>query len=209
MARGRPHAARPTMSSAPSFADWMARVRAGDAGAAAELVRQHERAVRVAVRVRLTDPRLRRQFDSLDVCQSVLASFFVRAAAWQYDLDTPEQLVGLLVRMARNKCLELARRQTRQKRDCRRVGGEADEAPAVTDTGPGPVREAVARDLLTALLDRLGPDERDLAQRRAQGQEWAQIARDLGGTPQAHRMKLSRAIKRVSPELGLDEADEL
>src|SRR5262245_59918292 len=137
MAGGPPNAPRPTMSSAPSFADWMARVRTGDAGAAAELVRQHERAVRVAVRVRLTDPRLRRHFDSMDVCQSMLASFSVRAAAGQYDLDTPEQLVGLLVGMARNKCLELARRQTQQKRDFRRVEGEADGAPAVSDTGPG------------------------------------------------------------------------
>ena len=89
--------------AAPTFDDWMARVRAGDAVAAAELVGQYERAVRVAVRVRLTDPKLRRQFDSLDVCQSVLASFFVRAATGQYDLDRPEQLVGLLLDMARGR----------------------------------------------------------------------------------------------------------
>jgi RNA polymerase sigma-70 factor (ECF subfamily) len=197
------------MDPVPSFADWMARVRAGDASAAAELVRLNERAIRVAVRVRVTDPRLRRQFDSMDVCQSVLASFFVRAAAGQYDLSTPEQLVGLLVRMAQNKCLALARRHTQQKRDVRRVAGAGAKDPAVADAGPGPLQEAVARDLLSALLRRLGPDERELARRRALGEEWVDIARDLGGTPQGHRMRLSRAIKRISPELGLDDGDEL
>lgn len=79
------------MADSPSFADWIARARAGDADAAADLVLRHERAVRVAVRVRLTDPRLRRQFDLMDVCQSVMASFFVRAAAGQFGLANPHQ----------------------------------------------------------------------------------------------------------------------
>jgi hypothetical protein len=50
------------------FSEFLLRVRAGDAAAAEELVRRYESAVRVAVRVRLTDPALRRQFDSVDVC---------------------------------------------------------------------------------------------------------------------------------------------
>jgi RNA polymerase sigma-70 factor (ECF subfamily) len=39
----------------------------------------------------------------MDICQSVLASFFVRAAVGQFELDRPEPLVGLLIGMARNK----------------------------------------------------------------------------------------------------------
>ena len=85
------------MSDTP-FAEFMGRIRAGDARAAEDLVRQYESAIRVAVRTRLTDPKLRRQFDSMDVCQSVLASFFLRAARGQYALDEPEQLVKLLAR---------------------------------------------------------------------------------------------------------------
>lgn len=193
-----------------SFAAWIARVRTGDADAAAELVKRHERAVRVEVRYRLTNPDLRRQFDSMDVCQSVMASFFVRVAAGEYDLDTPQQLVALLVKMATNKCAAQARRHTQQKRDVRRVerGGD-DNAPAVADDAPGPATVAEARELLSAFLDRLTPEERELAQRRSLGQEWADIARDLGGTPQAHRMRLSRAVRRVGPGLGLvpDDAE--
>ena len=74
-------------------------------------------------RVRLTDPRLRRVLDSMDVCQSVLASFFVRAAAGQYDLDDPSQLIALLVRMAQNKLAGQARFHHRERRDAGQAGG--------------------------------------------------------------------------------------
>src|SRR5882672_7102445 len=96
------------------FADLLKRVRGGDSDAASELVRIYESAIRVAVRTRLSDPELRRQFDSMDVCQSVLASFFLRAAAGQYDLHDPEQLVALLTQMARNKLAMHARSQYQQ-----------------------------------------------------------------------------------------------
>jgi RNA polymerase sigma factor (sigma-70 family) len=191
-----------------SFADWMLRVRAGDAGAAAELVRRYERAIRVAVRLRLTDPRLRRQLDSMDVCQSVLGSFFVRAAAGQYDLDSPQQLVNLLMRMAQNKLLMQVRGRKTRGRDLGREEPGGSESPPVEDQFPGPDRHAVGRETLALLLERLGPAERELAQRRALGQEWADIARDLGGTPQAHRMRLSRAVDRLAPELGLADGEE-
>lgn len=196
------------MDNAPPFAEWMARVRAGDEQAAAELVKQYERAVRVAVRLRLTDPRVRRLLDSVDVAQSVMASFFVRAAAGQYDLDGPEQLVALLVKMAQNKLNMQVRRHHTQKRDVGRDEAAGDAAPPAADPQPGPERQAAGRELLDTLLDRLDGPERELAQRRAVGQGWDDIARDLGGTPQAHRMRLSRAIDRLAPELGLDDGTD-
>src|SRR5206468_9976043 len=67
----RVHRGGPGVADESSFADLIGRVRAGDGRAAAELVRRYEPAVRVAVRVRLTDPGLRRVLDSMDVCQSV------------------------------------------------------------------------------------------------------------------------------------------
>src|SRR5262245_11926294 len=156
--------------STDDFAGWMARVRAGDAAAAEELVRRYERAVRVTVRVRLTDPAMRRQFDSMDVCQSVMLSFFVRAAAGQFDLDRPEDLVGLLVRMAQNKFGERVRFHHRQRRDAGRGQAAGDALPELAQPGPGPDRQAAGREALSALLTRLGPGERELAQRRALGQ---------------------------------------
>lgn len=195
------------MEGTPSFADWIARVRAGDEQAATELVKQYERVIRVAVRVRLTDPRLRSQFDSMDVCQSVMGSFFVRAAAGQYDLDSPQNLVALLVKMAHNKLLMQVRKHKTQKQDVNRLEARGDDAP-IADNSPGPERHAIGRELLSRLLDKLDGETRDLAQRRMLGQGWEEIARDLGGTPQGHRMRLSRAIDRLAPELGIDDGSE-
>src|SRR6516225_7368450 len=128
------------MSAQNDFLGLMAGVRAGDEGAAAELVRRYEPLIRREVRLRLEDRRLARVFDSMDVCQSVLASFFVRAAAGQYDLDDPAQLVRLLVTMARNKLASRARQQYRQRRDQRREAGGVAELGNVVGGTPTPSR---------------------------------------------------------------------
>src|SRR5438477_10073875 len=118
------------MPSDPAFAALMRRVRAGDGEAAAELVHRFEPNVRRVIRLRLTDPRLRRLLDSVDVCQSVLANFFVRVAAGQFDLETPEQLLKLLATMARNKFLNLVEKHQADRRDVRRLQTGAYEALA-------------------------------------------------------------------------------
>jgi RNA polymerase sigma-70 factor (ECF subfamily) len=190
------------MSQPVTFADFIGRIRSGDAQAAEELVRRHEAAIRLAIRTRLTDPALKRRVDSVDVCQSVLASFFVRAAAGEYDLTDPGQLIGLLVRMARNKLASQARYHNRERRNARRVAGLADAAEQAA-TDPGPDRVVAGRELLAALQARLKPEERELVERRGAGQEWVEIAAAMGGTPDGRRKQLKRAIDRVAPELGL------
>ena len=56
--------------------------------------------------------------------------------------------------------------------------------------------------------DRLDAEERQLADLRAQGVAWADIAAQLGGTPDGRRVQLNRAVARVSSALGLVEDDE-
>src|SRR5215218_6622730 len=107
------------MADEQTFHDLIQRVRSGDQDAATELVRRYEPAVRRAVRIRLADTRLGRAFDSMDICQSVMASFFVRTALGQYDLDTPAQLLKLLASMARNKLADQVEKQRAKKRDNR------------------------------------------------------------------------------------------
>src|SRR3954462_198831 len=104
------------MPEAPTFEELIRRVRGGDQDAAAALVRTYEPAIRRAVRFRLADNRLGGLLDSMDICQSVLMGFFVRAAAGQSALATPEKLLGLLATMARNKLTSHARRQGAQRR---------------------------------------------------------------------------------------------
>src|SRR5262249_32925394 len=152
-------------------------IRAGDGQAAAELVRQYEPLLRRMVRLRLEDQRLQRVFDSMDVCQSVLASFFVRVGAGQYDLDQPDQLVKLLVRMVRNKLASAARYQHRQRRDQRRLSaGEAQELAQVAAASPSPSRLIAGRELLDRFRQCLTDEERKLADLRSQGMPWADVA---------------------------------
>jgi RNA polymerase sigma-70 factor (ECF subfamily) len=181
------------------------RVRAGDEQAAAELVRDYEEAIRLVVRLRLTDPALRRLLDSMDICQSVLGEFFVRATRGQFELEEPKQLVRLLTTMARNKITNYALQQQAARRDCRRLAkAPADEGqwPA---SGPSPSQEVIHQELLREFRSRLSEEERRLADLHAEGRPWAEIAAEVGGTPDGVRVRLARAIDRISEELKLGE----
>jgi RNA polymerase sigma-70 factor (ECF subfamily) len=190
------------------FATMLGRVRAGEEGAARELVARYEPEIRRIVRLRLTDPRLRRVCDSMDVCQSVLASFFVRVAAGEFDLTQPEQLLALLLAMARNKVLEQARRQHARKRDQRRVEVVGQSTlDGLQGQIPPPDRVVAGRDLLAEVRRLLTDEERYLADQRGVGREWADLAAELQATPDALRKKLSRGLDRVTTQLGLEDTD--
>lgn len=191
-----------------SFSDLVRRVREGESAAAAELVRLYEPEIRRVVRVRMTDPRLRRVVDSMDVCQSVLANFFLRASAGQFDLNQPDELIALLVAMVRNKVVDQARRMQAGKRDSRRVeaGGDSVFDRMAGDT-QSPDRIVADREIVAEARRRLSPDERYLAEQRALGREWNELAEELKTSAEALRKKLTRALDRVAAELGAEEAE--
>ena len=192
--------------SDPTFSDLMTKVRSGDDSAATDLVRRYEPEIRREVRFLLRDPFLRRSFDSMDICKSFLGSFFLRAALGEYDLGRPEDLIRLLISMTRNKVVDATRRQRAQRRDHRRATSlEAVDVEAIT---PSPSKVVEHRELLAVLRDKLTAEERQLADMRGLGREWADIAAQVGGSPDARRKQLSRAVDRVSRELGLDQLDE-
>jgi RNA polymerase sigma factor (sigma-70 family) len=196
------------------FRALIARVRAGDEQAAAELVRRYEPAIRRAARVRLVDTRLNRLLDSMDICQSVMASFFVRAALGQFELETPDQLLRLLATMTRNKLAGQVKGHGAARRDFRRVTPARGDRDGEEDAGserfagqdPTPSRDLAARELLEEALRRLSPEEKRILDCREQGGQWAQIAAELGSSPEAIRKRLARAVDRVAHELGLDES---
>jgi RNA polymerase sigma-70 factor (ECF subfamily) len=195
------------MAEETSFEELMCRVRAGDQQAAEEVVRRYEPTIRRIVRVRLVDTRLQRLFDSMDVCQSVFGSFFVHAALGDYDLNTPEQLLNLLVSMSQRKLVDQSRRAGAARRDFRRnQEGPADQEKHWAATEPSPSQQVAGRELLDEFRRRLTDAERRIADHRAAGLDWNRIAAEMGGSPDALRKQLARAIERVSQELGLDEA---
>lgn len=174
------------------FAELVRKARKGDPHAAEELVRQYEPAIRRELRFRL--PRSQRYLiDSLDLCQSVFGSFFIRMAAGQYEVADPGQLLGLLTGMARNKILEKLRKR-------REVPDDHQEPPSTDDD---PTWQVMLADLMENIAKRLAPHERVLWVRRREDRTWEEIAAEVGGTPNALKKQYSRAMLRVGEELDL------
>ena len=193
------------MPEAPTFEELIRRVRDWDQEAATELVRRYEPAIRRAVRSRLADARLGNSLDSMDVCQSVLKSFFARAASGQFSLETPEQVLKLLTTMARNKLASQARKQHSLRRDNRRASPIAEGGSRLIAPGDRPSAALVVLDLQQEVRRRPAPDEWQLLELKNQGHDWAAIAVRVGGNAETLRRKLARAIDRVVDELGLDD----
>lgn len=191
------------MNGNDNFSELFERVCRGDSDAACVIVRRYESAIRVAVRTRLSDPALRRQLDSMDVCQSVLASFFIRAATGAYDLHEPRQLVALLVKMAQNKLAMHARSQYRQRRDIRRSHESFREPQRLVSSSPEPIRHVAGKELLNRALDMMSTETRGIAERRMTGESWSDIASDIGGTPDARRKQYERAVAYIADVLDI------
>jgi RNA polymerase sigma-70 factor (ECF subfamily) len=192
------------MTDAATFTELVRRVRTGDADAAAELVRRYEPAIRRVVRVRLSG-RTAALFDSMDVCQSVFGSFFLRAASGQYRLESPDDLLKLLATMARHKLAYQVRRQKTQKRDIAREAPTGIPTDQLAGNDPTPSCHAAHRELLGELEKRLTAEERQLVELRNHGHEWEEIAERLSGSAEALRKKHARALNRVARELGLED----
>ena len=187
----------------PSFDDFIKRVGNGDEEAAARLVRDFEPVVRRVLRARLRNGRTQSEFDSMDICQSVLATFFVRASAGEYDLKEPDDLIKLLLTMTRNKLAEKMRWQHRLRRDRRRTVGGVEELP-LAGQGPSPSSVVASKELLEQVRQRLSEEERQLLELRGKGLSWEEVATSLGGTAGARRNQLARALDRVAGELRID-----
>lgn len=191
-----------------AFAKLLDRVRARDEAAAAELVRLYEPELRRVVRVRLGGAT-RRVHDSVDVCQSVFANFFVRVTAGQFDVASQDQLLKLLVTMACNRVTDKHRQQHAARRMDRHLR-PLDQADLERLPGPAatPADQAAVRDLYEQVLGQLSPEERYLADQRALGRDWPELAAELGETAGALRKRLSRGLNRATRRLGLDDVDD-
>src|ERR1700685_858046 len=125
------------------LSDTIRRAQAGDERAAEELLNIYLAQVRRYVRIRLT-PALRRQMDSVDVCQSVFGNFFVQLALGKFEIETPAQFVQLLAKMTRNRLINHVENQQAARRDARRLVPTPVDEMALTG------REATASQIVMA-----------------------------------------------------------
>lgn len=188
-----------------SFPRMMLLVKQGDQEAATRLVKQFEPKIHMAIRRLLMAKHLRREIDAHDISQVVLATFFVRNLAMRFKLKSPDQLARLLVRMAKNKVRDEARKLCAGCRDHRRIEpGQADYLlDALMQRNANPSKIVAIRELVSEVFLRLNDDERDLAVKRSQGVNWLAIANEHGESPEALRKKLARAVERVRYQLDI------
>lgn len=195
------------MTDLPDLPDLLARLRRGDSTAADEFVRDYGPSVRIGIRTRLTDPRLRRHFDSEDICQSVMASFLARAACGQLAPNDPVSLLRLLARMAIRKVGQRAQGLRRQRRDHRRDAAvDPAQLSQIPSFAPKPDHVVACRELLASVRAGLTHADRQIADLRADGMSWGEVADRVGGTPEARRKQLRRALDDVLVTLGVEDA---
>ena len=198
------------MEMADSVASLITRIRRGDEEAAAILVREYEPELRREIRLRLRGARLQSVLDSMDICQSVLGSFFARTYLGRYRLETPRDVLKLLIRMARNKVVSQCRKQYAARRDAGRTESLRSESFVSTseprDKELPPAEFVAMRELVKTARGRLTPRERRLAELRIAGCSWQEIAQRMGGTANGQSRQLSRAAARIIEELDLVES---
>ncbi len=195
------------MAEVSSFASYLSRLKAGDSQAAQAFFDDYGPQLARMVRVQLGDQRLRCTIDSMDICQSVYGHFFLRLMADQLALESPAQLMGLLVRMAQYKVISHARAARASKRDVARLELGGDEGLArVAESKPTPSSVVSLNNLLAEVRSRLSPEEKAIFDLRRQGLDWVEIGQKLNKQADAVRKRLTRSLDKIAGELGLEDS---
>src|SRR5205823_466210 len=96
-----------------------------------------------------------------------------------------------------------AHHQRAGRRDHRREVPAADGLARLAGGEESPSELAAGKELLEEVNRRLSAEERELAEQRAHGRPWADLAAERGVSPDALRKQLTRALDRVRTELRL------
>ncbi|MFO0941311.1 MAG: ECF-type sigma factor [Pirellulales bacterium] len=186
------------------FSTLLDRIKAGDPQAVREFVDRYESFLRRTIRYRIDRVGLQAAFDSKDVCQSVLGSFFLRFLAGDFVLESDEAVRNLLVAMTNKKFLMFQRREYADKRDRRRTTSIGENEPL--DNNQIPPNEQLGHvEIIQRFEKSLNDDERRLYQMRQAGMQWEEIGLELNESPATLRQRLSRAARRVALDLGFDD----
>jgi RNA polymerase sigma-70 factor (ECF subfamily) len=187
------------LEEAQRFRALLARIVAGSTDAVQELQQQFGEYIVRVIRNRL--PRsLRPKYDSVDFVQDVWLSFFRKT---EHNFESPEHLIAYLMRMARNKVVDVTRdRLKSQQHDARReqrlgqseFGQEAQQLYARDAT---PSETAIGDELWEKMLADQPPAYRLVLVLLREGRTQVEVAERLGLPRRTVQRILERAYAKV------------
>ena len=168
-----------------SFADVMARLRAGDSDAARAVFDRFARRLIGLARNRL-DTKIRQKVDPEDVALSVYKSFFLRHAKGQFELANWDRLWALLTVIAVCKCIRLHKQFHTQKQNVdlevslQPAGDDSDGGWEALAREPSPAEAAMLTETVERLLAELAGRDRAIVTLALQGYSAVEICEQLG-----------------------------
>jgi RNA polymerase sigma factor (sigma-70 family) len=177
------------MSSSEEFVDLMCQVRNGSQVAAWRLLEIYGGHVLKVIR-RSLNYQLRSKFDSQDFVQTVWKSFF-RDRDRLIAMESPEQLIGYIRSVARNKVIDETRRRNTAKFN---VAREECFDDAISSQ-PRPSEIAVVRETWDRLMESQSDEHRRVVEMRFQGYTFDEIAAELGINERTARRVINRLLQ--------------
>ena len=191
-------------------------IQQGDRAALESLYNRYQTRVLAAVRIRL-GAKLRRKVESCDIVQQVMLEALGKVNS--FDFRTDGAFLNYLNRVVENRIRDEADRWRAKRRDMNREvsidaprsSGSADPLDIPGTASPTPsnllsLEEDLAR--LEVAMDRLGDESEEYCELivavKIEGQTYAELAQEHGGSPDAVRMKVRRAqaaLARIYKEL--------
>jgi DNA-directed RNA polymerase specialized sigma24 family protein len=188
----------------PNFEERLRQLQLGENQAVETFVAEYEPYIRRAIRFRIKNAALMAAADSVDVCQSVLGGFLLKLSAGDYVLQSEDQLRALLLAIAKKKFSMLQRRESASKRARRRTWS-LEDVPEIPNTASQPAEANLElAELSTSVRMCLTDDEWQLLELRKQGLSWSEIEGQLHVDAVVLKKRLSRSLRRVAIQLGLD-----
>ncbi|HUY34727.1 MAG TPA: RNA polymerase sigma factor [Pirellulales bacterium] len=191
-------------------------IQQGDRAALESLCERYQARVLAAVRIRL-GKKLRRKTESCDLVQQVMLEAFGKVNSFEF--RTEGAFMKYLNKVVENRIRDEADRWRAKRRDMNREvsidaprsSGSADPLDIPGTASPTPsnllsLEEDLAR--LEVAMDRLGDESEEYCELivavKIEGQTYAELAQEHGGSPDAVRMKVRRAqaaLARIYKEL--------
>lgn len=190
------------MAEEASFDEFLAKLRAGDDGAARHMFTEYAARLIGLARTHL-DSNVRRKVDPEDVVQSVFKSFYVRVSDGQFDLENWDGLWSLFVVITLRKCAHKVRDLHRQRQDIRReVAPQANADSSSSSwqamaTGPTPPEAAMLAETVEQVFAGLKPRERQILELHLQGRSIAEIQAEVKRSEYTVRDVLNRIRKTL------------